>query len=112
MSIRYFVSISVILVCFGVDEAWPLTGTQVASACKTDEGYCDGYIAGALDAHTSVSRTLLKTTLWCTPNTITYAQSILVVRKYLQEHPEKLHYSMVSILESAMTEAFPCARQQ
>ena len=44
----------------------------------------------------------------CMPVGVNYGQREAVVRKYLEEHPEKWHLTYQKIIIEAMLEAFPC----
>jgi hypothetical protein len=46
---------------------------------------------------------------WCYPNKSTYAQDMLILKKYLDNHPQDLHYEIESLLFNALTEGFPCS---
>ena len=60
-------------------------------------GYMEGLIVGDND------RTI------CVPQGVTRKQFMLVVEKYLKEHPEDLHEPAYRLIDWALMEAFPCA---
>jgi hypothetical protein len=64
------------------------------------EGVLDGYIIGTEPAKRLV----------CRPEHSTFLQSALIVSKYLQDHPEMLHYDPDYLIIDALSEAFPCKR--
>jgi hypothetical protein len=80
-------------------------GNSLLSKCEDgdlffNKGYCTGLIAGVHDTHSGKSI--------CKPKTAPLKQLKQVVVKFLQENPDKLHYSAVSLTRFALEEAFPC----
>lgn len=73
----------------------------------SDPTYCMGYIAGVVDAIRGVPLPDDMPT-HCLPPNVTLGQLRQVVVKYLEDHPEKLHYSGDAIILAALAEAFPC----
>jgi len=63
---------------------------------------CLGYVNGVVDALASVG-------LFCLPQGVQREQSALVVRKYLNDHPEKLHMEADILVVRALEQAFACA---
>jgi hypothetical protein len=45
---------------------------------------------------------------YCTSKAVGYKQMMLVVQKYLQEHPDQLHLRGGILVRDALIEAFPC----
>jgi hypothetical protein len=72
--------------------------------------WCYGYLMGLNDMRV-LSRTFPNLTAYCIPEGVTMAQVKSVVMKYLQEHPEELHYPSVRLVNSALSQAFPCTAQ-
>jgi hypothetical protein len=72
--------------------------------------WCYGYLMGVNDMR-MLTRTFPKLTAYCLPEGVTMAQVKSVVVKYLQEHPEELHYPSVRLVNSALSKAFPCTGQ-
>lgn len=62
------------------------------------EGYCDGLVYGISNASPRV----------CPDKEVTNGQSVRVVLKYLQDHPEELHLDNAVLVERALALAFPC----
>jgi len=62
---------------------------------------CLGYVNGVVDALASVS-------LFCLPEGVSREQIALVVKKYLAEHPEKLHIEADILVVRALEAAFSC----
>lgn len=71
-------------------------------------GWCLGYLAGV--RHTRSLYTKFPS-VDCTPQEVTSGQIKSIVVKYLQDHPEKLHYTNYGLVNMALNEAFPCKAQ-
>ena len=72
-------------------------------------GFCLGVIQGVIDTLTIItSRDCQGSVLACLPSTVTRLQTVKVVIKYLQEHPQYLHERETGLVLSAITSAFPC----
>lgn len=68
---------------------------------STLEGMCIGYVVGVASVMEFIN------TL-CLPDKSTHAQAVLVVQKYLYDHPEKLHLNADELVFDALQEGFPC----
>ena len=90
-----------------------LTGNTLAERCAGDvvnpnapdtypAGVCIGYVAGVSDQIDTA----------CTPKGVTVGQIVAVVKKYLNDHHERLHYSAASLVEEALQAAFPCKKKK
>ena len=66
-------------------------------------GRCNGMVHATLQIVRSASN-------WrtCVPEAVAVEQATRVVIRYLEEHPERLHESDVSLLIRALQDAFPC----
>lgn len=65
-----------------------------------DSAYCMGYVNGvadSLDSHQLISR----------PEGVTTGQTVAVVIKYMQDHPESLHLPSIVLVTNALTKAWP-----
>jgi Rap1a immunity proteins len=73
-----------------------------------DAVFCQGYALGMIEMH--LSYRTLKTTipLFCPPDGLQTLQAIRVVVRYLQAHPEHLHWSGGVLATLALGDAFPC----
>jgi len=69
---------------------------------------CYSFVAGISDAHDNFTVLGKMSPLWCLPDNVDTSQLIRVVTKYLQEHPESLHFAASSMVLSALELAFPC----
>ena len=80
------------------------SGNQLLALCKDtfgsfNSGACLGYVSGVADTMDSSM---------CLTSGVTVQQLESVVKKYMNEHPEKLHYLASSIIREALIKAFPC----
>jgi hypothetical protein len=64
------------------------------------DGMCLGLIAGVAEASPLV----------CYANGVTNGQSLRVVVKFLQDHPEKLNERDTTLIREALAQAFPCSK--
>ena len=86
--------------------AYGVSGNRLNEECQSNESlYCLGYASGIAD-----TRPLFHNI--CLPDSSTYGQVELVVKKYLADHPDKLHQDAVILVLEALKEAFPCIPQE
>ena len=64
------------------------------------DGYCSGLVQGIAETSPNV----------CPGDHVTNEQTIRVVLKYLQDHPEELNRKSNRLVEEALSKAFPCKR--
>ena len=74
-------------------------GTPIPAEGNIDYGYCLGVVRG-------VSFWLLPK--GCSDN-VTMGQMVLVVSKYLKDHPEDMNLPDALLASTALSKAFPCA---
>jgi hypothetical protein len=90
-------------------EAQDVSGALLKKLCasyldrpaSTFDGMCIGYVVGVMSV-------VEYTNYFCRPVKSTHTQVTLVVKKYLSEHPEKLHLDADGLVLEALIEAFPC----
>lgn len=76
--------------------------------------FCQGYVLGMLEMHLSYtppkpySGHKTTTPLFCPPDEIQTLQAIRVVVRYLQAHPEQLHWGGGVLATLALIDGFPC----
>ncbi len=92
------------------------TGNQIKAYCDAPmqtpaNAMCLGYISGALDAYRVVGH-MRKTKLFCEPESATGEQIVSMVKKYLDEHPEQLHWVASQLIYIVMARTFPCTNQE
>jgi hypothetical protein len=103
------------------------TGSHLSHDCKTwvrwqdshglppddalDATQCIEYIQGAIDAYLYANtRNWVKPTdSICVPEGFRGEQAVLIVLKYLDNHPESLHLDAGGLVWIAIHSAFPCS---
>ena len=87
------------------------TGNELWSLCsgKSDyaSGVCIGFVAGVADT-LAVGTGILGLGRACFPEQVTEGQARDVVKRYLEQHPERRHYTAANLVAEALVEAFPC----
>lgn len=82
-----------------------------------DAEWCLGYVGGFVDSLDAVEMyesadfeeyKSNRRALICFPEDSTIGQDIRIVVKFLQDHPEKLHYRERNLVFMALQQAFPC----
>jgi len=88
------------------------TGTQLRGVCDAPRPeYCWGYVNGVVDAYVKmVLLDNIKRSVWCFPKNYTVKQGTLVLKKWLEDNPDKLHLPARDIVSLAFIEAFECKR--
>ena len=79
------------------------------------EGHCLGYLSGARDVFEEwdESNTRLhgnNPSPVCLPSNVTMHEIALVVVKYLNDHPNKLHNDISLLVMLALSDAYPCKK--
>ena len=93
-----------------------ITGSTLLEYCSVLESQpdglaCFGYVMGISDLHDDIVASGVLTRMYCMPSGETgvrVGQLVLVVEKYLHEHPEELHTAASALVMTAFAEAFPC----
>ncbi len=119
-TIRQIIQVSIVVLFFLTISisAQAFSGNNLAKYCQSGGkedplnshsslcfGLLDGFING-LEYGFLISEK--KTKLFCKPKNIPPQQIMKIMNKYLDEHPEDLHYEFGQILIEALIEAFPC----
>jgi hypothetical protein len=78
-----------------------------------NEGYCAGYLSGVTDVEAMWKAIDKKAGArayehYCMPEEVNNGQMLKVLKKWLDNNPEKLHWRADTIIQSALMEAFPC----
>jgi len=76
-------------------------------------GYCAGYVAGVTDVETMWEATDKQTKAhtsehYCMPEEVNNGQMLKILKKWLDNNPDKLHWRADTIIHVALMEAFPC----
>jgi len=104
-----------LLVCHSAYGEY-LYGNELLEVCEAfvnntnfEKGIaCNGYISGVFDAHEIFVDWDDMKPSWCMPDSVTNAQLILIVTKYLQENPNKLRAGASGHVVNALIKTFPC----
>ena len=81
-------------------------GNTLVETCDSDNSYdqgiCAGFVLGVSDR--------IERKFACPPKngTVSGGQLVKVVRKYLEENPENLHWTGHFLVTIALSQAFPC----
>lgn len=90
-----------------------MSGNKLLDVCTKDTpahvALCLGYINGVVDIMSSNPVNEFRA---CLPRkNAPLTQMVSVAKKWLEAHPEALHYPAPGLVANAMAEAFPCAAQ-
>jgi hypothetical protein len=99
-------------------DGWSLTSLKLRDYCKSvgsdrtklsseeynNQNICLFYVSGVLDGFQIGDRA----TKLCVPSGASLGELALVVSKYLDRHPEKLHNPPQYLIIDALHTAFPC----
>jgi hypothetical protein len=85
---------------------------QQATSSNFALGQCLGFVTGADGLHTDLINFGLMSASYCKPESVTRAQLIRLVVKFLKENPGYLNMSGSSLVLMALKEAFPCPKPQ
>ena len=72
-------------------------------------GLLDGFLKGFAFAIEKTHNKKIK--LWCEPEKMEPSQLVKIYLKFLNEHPEKLHFRYEDTLSRALMTYFPCKTQ-
>lgn len=64
-----------------------------------ERGFFTGYVVAVIESN------IFKI---CIPKGVTHKQVTLVVKKYIEDHPEELHYWADEVILKAVNKAWPC----
>jgi hypothetical protein len=113
------VAIVMSLFAAGQANAQSRAGADLQKQCKQEVrvsfaagGLCRGYIRGLIDAQSVFASDVKHPPSWelvsCIAPDVTNAQTIEVVVKFLDNHPELLHQPAAVLVMQSLHEAFPC----
>jgi hypothetical protein len=90
-----------------------VTGNDWKDYCSAGEptpkyAMCVGYLSGSLDGIRLMQKATGTIILCEPPNGVTIAQWVAIITKYLNEHPEQLHFAASSLVPKIVNGAFPC----
>jgi Rap1a immunity proteins len=99
----------VLTFCATMQQAYALQGEELAGVCSDDkdkfkQGFCVGYLSGVSETLTSV----LQSSGICAPKDLTIEKLITTVANYSSNHADKRRGPGVSLVWSALVDAWPC----
>lgn len=95
-------------------------GNELLRYCRaeTDDGgnrwlagWCSGFVWGVSLAADSWRAQAMEDQSCRMPDGVTGAQLVRIVVSYLEQHPEELHEDQLLLVTRAMTDAFPCKKE-
>jgi len=106
----YLLAVFVLLVTLNLNVyagATFVDGNELYEDMKNNYGklYSSGYITGVADVGNDNSIYGFR---FCVPQQATRGQLADVVNKWLEQNPDKRHYSASSLIAHAFQETFPC----
>lgn len=96
--------------------AFAVTGNQLKTWMADDEAMdrhtpgASGYAAGLFAGYVSGVADAVQGTAWCTHPHVTQGEVFGIVKKYINDHPERLHLWASDIIESALRQDLPCSK--
>jgi Rap1a immunity proteins len=92
---------------------WTDGHQNVTTEEMLDGTFCAGYVSGVLDARAmqfamDKADHVKGRNKYCRPSEVTNGQVFRVLKKWLDDNPDKLHQRADTIIFVAMQEAFPC----
>jgi len=104
---RKWILLVALFLAQGVQAEWS-DGNNLLTECQSSDvfykGVCGGYIIGVVDMSDGKTWDGYS---YCLPD-VSIGQLKKIVIKHLNDHPEKLHLSASSLINFALTSAFPC----
>jgi hypothetical protein len=106
--IKKLVTITALAMLLGSPASYAVlkSGNDLVADCQLNipsaEGFCYGYVFGVYDVSEAMGGI-------CPPDGVVGEQIVSIVRKYLKENPESLHYSAASLVVIALDTVFPCS---
>jgi hypothetical protein len=91
---------------FVEDKSQPTTNMEFI-----DMGTCAGYLSGVTDVESmweAVEGKTSKASHYCIPDGVTNGQKLKILKKWLDDNPNKLHERADFIIHRALLQAFPC----
>jgi Rap1a immunity proteins len=91
-----------------------LLGNDLARKCNASAqdnfalGDCAGYVTAVADIMSQPEWPYSQQAKACLVPEVERGQLVAVVKRYVAEHPEQLHYTAFSVVAVALAQAFPC----
>ena len=102
-------ALMVLMLCAVIPTASALQGEELAGVCSDDkdrfkQGLCVGYLTGVSETLTGV----LQASGICAPKDMTFEKLLTAVATYSRDHEDKRHGPAVTLVWSALVDAWPC----
>lgn len=88
-----------------------LDGQSTSAGESLQASDCAGFVRGAVDAYMIMKSLDPKSVDICTQDNVTVGELIRVVSRYMDEHPQQLHFPAAVTIYNAMHTAFPCNKK-
>lgn len=90
------------------------TGIEFGELCASSETSvrlaCSSFIKGLITG-LYLSRSLSSAGItYCLPDIFGVPQALLIIQKFMRDHPEMLHQDFGSLATTALVQAFPCGK--
>ena len=104
---------AVALVCLPAAARADVDGNELWRLCTSKGTRANGLCYGYVTAIAEVARGSdgLYGHHACLPEHTTRRQTVEIVKRYLEQHPEQRHYGASSLVAEALAGAFPCKQQ-
>ena len=92
-------------------EAKMGTGNLLLAGCQSDtieQMYCIGYVDGVVGTLVIAAAAHKVPRLVCVPDGVTTGQTVKVVERFLEAHPEELHKDARFLVFWALIDTWPC----
>jgi len=66
------------------------------------------YVMGVLDTGEALTERWVFEKRFCKPDHVDRHQLLVLVRKYMADHPEQMDFAAAGIVYDALTQAYPC----
>lgn len=84
-----------------------VSGNELLLKCREEVTFCYGFVEGVFDTADEAQR-LLPTRTFCPRPEVKAGQTVDIVVKYLEAHPENRDFPGTILVGDALVEAFPC----
>ena len=111
-NMKYLLTMLVLLGCLSADARADFNGIDLSTMCVSNNqairDQCTAWISGfqaGISANDEKSNMHV-----CLPNELLGSQAVLIIEKFMKEHPEQLHYPARVVAFYALWQDFPCSK--
>jgi hypothetical protein len=105
VALTFLVLVSPAKAQFTADQLYKLCTTGDPEGETICRNWVSGFTEGMMNSQTREQKNIPPP---CFPNGVTADEAILIVKKFMQEHPQDLHAEAGVISGLALLQAFPC----